>query len=70
MKNIVKENTTTVASEESFRYGEFCLQCNLTNFACNLSNFYLCEGGSIFGIKILIHKVVENGSNLDPDPQH
>ena len=34
--------------------------------------YLLCGSGSVFGIRIRIHKVAEYGSNLDkdPDPQH
>ena len=45
---------------------------NLTPFASNLnfSYFYLHGSGSVNEIRIQIHKVVEYGSTLDPDPQH
>ena len=33
------------------------------------SYFYLCGSGSVFQIRIRIHKVNEYGFNLDPDQQ-
>ena len=41
---------------------------NLTPFASILSYIYM--PGSVLGIRILIHKAPEYGSNTDPDPQH
>ena len=35
-----------------------------------LSYFHVCGSGSVFGMRIRIPKVPENGSNLDQDPQH
>ena len=47
---------------------------NLAPFASILSYIYknMCGSGSVFGIRIRIHKVPEYGSNTDPDsdPQH
>ena len=42
---------------------------NLTPFAKNVSYIYLCGSGSLFVIRIRIHKGPEYGSNQDPDPQ-
>ena len=48
------------------KLGIFGLQSDLIPFASILSYFYLW--GSVFRIRIRIYKVVEDGSNLDPDP--
>ena len=42
---------------------------SLSYFASNLYYYYLYGSGSVFWIRIRVHKVVEYGSNLDPDPQ-
>ena len=42
---------------------------NLTPFVSILSFFYMCGSGSVFWIRIRIHKAPEYGSNMDPDPQ-
>ena len=48
------------------KLGIFGLQSDLIPFASILSYFYLW--GSVFRIRMRIYKVVEDGSNLDPDP--
>ena len=42
------------------------LKLNLVPFASILSYIYICGSGSVFGIRIRIHKAPEYGSNTDP----
>ena len=44
----------------------------LSPFVSIFSYFYMCGSGSVFQIRIRIHKAPEYGSNTDPvpDPQH
>ena len=46
------------------------VQYNLTLFAPYLYYFHLCGSRSVFRIRIRIHKIPENESNLDPDLHH
>ena len=53
-----------------FKFSEWSPLVNRKLFASNLSYIYLSWSGSVFGIRIRIHKVPEYGSNLELDPQH
>ena len=55
-------------SVESLNCGFISL--NLIPIASMLSYMYSYMSGSVFGIRIRIHKAPEYGSNTDPDPQH
>ena len=48
----------------------FCLQSYTFCLQFILCLPTVCGSGSVFGIRIRVHKVAEYESNLDPDPQH
>ena len=57
-------------SQSSLWKVNLCLKSS--TFCLILSYIFLCGSGSVFGIRIRIHKAPEYGSNTnaDPDPQH
>ena len=74
-KNIFFLCQKIMAPEELFSQSSLwkvnlCLKSS--TFCLILSYIFLCGSGSVFGIRIRIHKAPEYGSNTnaDPDPQH